>query len=92
MLVIDRDSGTPLYVQLAAILRARITSGEYAPGKLLPSEPRLQQEYGLARDTVRAALDILREEGLVVTYPGRGSAVSESISPTTDRRTGEKPD
>lgn len=75
--MIDRDSGRPLYQQLADLIRARIADGTYPPGKLLPSETRLQQEFGLARDTVRAALDVLRGEGLVVTYPGRGSAVPE---------------
>lgn len=73
--VIDRESGVPLYRQLADLLRAKIDSGEYPPGKLLPSELTLQQEHGLARDTVRQALDILRAEGRVVTYPGRGTAV-----------------
>jgi GntR family transcriptional regulator len=75
--MIDRESGTPLYQQLAAIIRARIQDGTYPVGKLLPSESYLQQEYGLARDTVRAALDVLREEGRVVTYPERGSAVAD---------------
>lgn len=75
-LMIDRESGVPLYRQLADILRARIESGQYQPGKLIPSETHLQQEFELARDTVRAALDILRDEGLVVTYPGRGTAVA----------------
>jgi GntR family transcriptional regulator len=78
--MIDRESGKPLYVQLADILRSKINNGDYPPGKLIPSETHLQQEYDLARDTVRAALDVLREEGLVVTYPGRGTAVVEADS------------
>lgn len=78
---IDRESGAPLYQQLAAILRARIENGTYPPGKLLPSEAHIQQEHDLSRDTVRAALDVLREEGRVVTYPGRGSAVAEKPPP-----------
>jgi GntR family transcriptional regulator len=79
--MIDRESGRPLYQQLADLLRSKINNGEYPPGKLIPSETYLQQEYGLARDTVRAALDVLREEGLVVTYPGRGTAVVEKQAP-----------
>jgi GntR family transcriptional regulator len=75
LFMIDRESGVPLYRQLADILRSRIDSGTYAPGKLLPSETHLQQEFELARDTVRAALDILRDEGRVRTYPGRGTSV-----------------
>lgn len=79
--MIDRESGKPLYAQLADILRSKINSGEYPPGKLIPSETYLQGEYDLARDTVRAALDVLREEGLVVTYSGRGTAVAEKQTP-----------
>lgn len=78
--MIDRESGRPLYQQLADILRSKINSGEYPPGKLIPSETHLQQEFDLARDTIRAALDVLREEGLVVTYPGRGTAVVEQAT------------
>lgn len=64
-----------MYRQLADLLRARITSGEIGPGQLLPFEGRLSQEYGVGRATVRAALQVLREEGLVVTERGYGTRV-----------------
>jgi DNA-binding GntR family transcriptional regulator len=41
---IDRDGPTSVYVQLAAILRARIEAGDYAPGRAVPSETALMQE------------------------------------------------
>jgi DNA-binding GntR family transcriptional regulator len=66
---------TPLYVQLADILREMITSGELEPRSALPSESYLQQEQGVARGTVRTAVDILRREDLVVTISGRGTFV-----------------
>jgi GntR family transcriptional regulator len=68
---------TPLYTQLADILREMITSGELQPRSLLPSESYLQQEQGIARGTVRTAIGILRDEGLVVTISGRGTFVKE---------------
>lgn len=71
----DEWSPVPLYRQLAELLRAAIVGGTYRPGDRLPSEPTLQQEHGLARDTVRAAVRVLRDEGLVVTLPGRGTFV-----------------
>ncbi|MEU1883938.1 GntR family transcriptional regulator [Micromonospora rifamycinica] len=55
----------------------RIESGELQPLKPLPSELRLQQEYGVARGTVRAAIALLRERGLVMTMPQRGTYVTE---------------
>ena len=72
---VDHRSPTPLYVQLAAILREQITSGELAPDAPLPSESYLQQEHGVSRVTVRKAVELLRNEGLVYTLPQRGSYV-----------------
>jgi len=65
----------PLYTQLADILRERIKSGELPPRSLVPSESYLQQEHGVSRGTVRMAISILRDEGLVVTISGRGTFV-----------------
>jgi GntR family transcriptional regulator len=68
---------TPLYTQLADILRAMIASGELQPRSLLPSESYLQQEQGVSRGTVRMAIGVLREEGLVITISARGTFVRE---------------
>ncbi len=74
---IKHDSAVPVYRQLAAILREEIASGTLAPDSPLPSESRLMQEHGISRDTVRKAIEILREEGLVVTVKGKGTYVAE---------------
>ena len=74
---IDHEARTPVYQQLAAILRAGIESGHYAPGRRLPSETTLLQEYGLARGTIRKAIRILADEGLAEVVPGRGVYVTE---------------
>ena len=66
----------PLYTQLADILREMITSGELQPRSPLPSESYLQQEQGVSRGTVRMAIGVLREEGLVITISARGTFVS----------------
>lgn len=70
---IDPGSGIPPYRQLAAILRQRITQGTLK-GRL-PGEKTLAQEWNVAVGTVRKALALLREEGLVATAPGWGSSV-----------------
>ena len=72
---VDHMDPTPLYTQLANILREMIKSGELQPRVPLPSESYLQQEQGVSRGTVRTAVAILREEGLVVTIGGRGTFV-----------------
>jgi GntR family transcriptional regulator len=76
--LVDHLDPTPLYVQLADILRGMIASGELEPRALLPSESYLQQEHGVSRGTVRTAVRILRDEGLVVTIGGRGTFVRPS--------------
>lgn len=76
-MTIDPLSATAPYLQLARILRDRISSGEIEPGRRLPSLMELEQEFPLARNTIRKALDVLKAEGLVVASPGRGLFVVE---------------
>lgn len=70
-------SPTPIYVQLADLLAAKIESGELPANHPLPSEKQLQQEYGIARGTARAAVSLLRERGLAFTVAHRGTYVAE---------------
>ncbi|MEU0601397.1 GntR family transcriptional regulator [Streptomyces sp. NPDC006393] len=65
----------PLYMQLAASLRAKIESGEYPPGSKLPSERRLMEIYDASRNTVRLGLQRLVAEGLVFASQGRAYMV-----------------
>ncbi|MEU3453217.1 winged helix-turn-helix domain-containing protein [Micromonospora sp. NPDC006766] len=74
-MTIDPRSHTPVYVQLADLLRARIESGELPPGAPIGSEARLSQEYGIGRDAVREAIWVLRYEGLVSTSRGQSTTV-----------------
>ena len=72
---IDHDSATPVWRQFAAILRAAILSGGIPPGGRVPSESSYEQELGISRGTIRKGVALLRDEGLVVTVPGRGTYV-----------------
>ena len=72
---VDHDAETPLWQQLASILRSQIQSGELPPGRIMASEATLMQEHGLARGTVRKAIDALVQEGLVNRVQGRGTFV-----------------
>ena len=73
---IDHLSGTPVYVQLAALLRASIKRGEPEPDRPLPSYTTLMQEHGVARGTAAKAVQLLVAEGLVKIVPGRGAYVT----------------
>jgi predicted DNA-binding transcriptional regulator AlpA len=71
----------PLYGQLADALAEQIQRGELAPGQLLPSEPYLMGNHDVSRGTVRAAMALLRDRGLIVTAPGKGSFVAGGVEP-----------
>ena len=60
------------YLAIADDLRERVARGEFAAGRLLPSESELSAHYDASRVTVRKALEALREEGLVDARQGFG--------------------
>lgn len=66
------------YLAIADDLRARLRAGEFAAGRLLPSEAELSARYGASRVTVRRALEVLREEGLLDARQGLGWFVAEA--------------
>lgn len=65
------------YVQVADDIARRIDVGEIRIK--LPSERALADEYQVAYTTVRHAMQILRERGLIVTVHGRGTFVAASL-------------
>lgn len=69
---INKKSATATYLQLAAELRRLIASGELAPGDALPSLYELVDETGLSHSTIQRAVRLLKDEGLLVSAPGRG--------------------
>jgi DNA-binding GntR family transcriptional regulator len=73
---ISRDVVTPVYEQIAAILRGRIEARAYKPGRRLPSAPALADEFGVAVQTIRAALRQLADEQLVRSVARRGTYVN----------------
>jgi len=78
---IDHDAEAFPFEQLAAILRQRISDGTYPPGSRLPTLLALESESGLSPMTVRRAVKLLADEGLVRSRPGRGTF----IVPKSDR-------
>jgi DNA-binding GntR family transcriptional regulator len=73
--VVERGTAVPPSRQIADVLRGRIGSGEYGPGSALPSILALAQEFRVTTNTVRKALRILKDEGLVESVPGYGTFV-----------------
>ncbi len=75
-----RHSGMSRYGWLAALLRSRITAGEWAPGSAIPAEPALAREHGVALGTVRQAVGVLVDEGLLERLHGSGTFVRNGLS------------
>lgn len=70
-------SSTPLYKQVANKIREDIVSNGTKDGEAIPTETRLAQMYDVSRVTVRRAVKLLIEEGLVYSVHGSGTYVSE---------------
>jgi DNA-binding GntR family transcriptional regulator len=64
------------YMRVAGDIAARIASGELKPGARLRSERDLAEHYEVSYGTVRRAMEVLRERGLITTIHGRGTFVS----------------
>lgn len=84
---IDTDDPRPVSQQIANQLRAAILTGKFKPGERLPSQNELAERYDVARETVKAALRVLRDERLIVTRQGSGAFVRAQ----TERPVGLRP-
>jgi GntR family transcriptional regulator len=78
--VYDR-SRIPLYIQVASVMRRRIETKQWLPGQKISTLVELESEFEVARVTIRQAIDILREEGLLHSQQGRGTFVAETTNP-----------
>lgn len=79
---IDRSIDRALFRQIADHLRQAITAGTYGTQGALPSEKALSAHFGVARMTIRQALQVLRDEGIVQAQQGRGVFVHTRPQPT----------
>jgi GntR family transcriptional regulator len=82
----DREPGQSRYAALAAALRERVVAGEWPPGSAMPAEQTLAAEHGVALGTLRRALDLLAQQGLVERIHGRGTFVRAGLAGATMMR------
>jgi DNA-binding GntR family transcriptional regulator len=69
----DRRSHEPAYLHIANAIADQIGAGAYRAGDQLPTEPQLRERYGVSPMTVRRAINILLDRGLVTTTQGKGT-------------------
>jgi GntR family transcriptional regulator len=84
------DDG-PKYERVADAIEAEITSGELPPGMRLKPERELMTDFGVSYGTIRHAVSVLRDRGLVRTSHGEGNYV-KSPAPPADPEPGAGPD
>ena len=77
--VFTHTPGQSRYGKLALALRDRILQGEWAPGDILPAESALAQSYGVALGTIRQALALLVEDGVLQRRHGKGTFVTKGV-------------
>jgi DNA-binding transcriptional regulator YhcF (GntR family) len=83
---LDPDDPKQASQQIADRMRAAILTGKLAPGDKLPSQPDLASHFGVARETVKRALDPLRTERLIITRQGSGAFVRAKTQKAVELR------
>lgn len=76
--MLDRESAVPLYLQIRNALRSEILEGPYQDGDPFYGEAELVQRFGVARGTVRQALEDLEREGHIRRERGRGTFIAKT--------------
>ena len=71
--------GTPLYQEIYDDLRKRIESGEFSENSVLPAERVLCELYHVSRSTMRAALELLRQNDYIVKAHGNGNFIKPKM-------------
>ncbi len=79
--IIDKNTLTPVYLQLKNWVETSIRRGELLPGRRIPSENEFSRRCGIHRNTVRNALFRLEQEGLLRSVPGSGWFVNQTEKP-----------
>lgn len=73
---LDAPSFSPLYRQIKSLIIAKLQSGEWKAGELIPSELDLAKRFGVSQGTVRKAVDEMAAENMLVRRQGRGTFVA----------------
>src|SRR3712207_3474466 len=77
--VLRRESGLPVYLQLVDQLRYLISAGRFRVGEYLPTTRRLAEELGVNFNTVNRAYRQLQRDGLIRSTPGKGAVVVRTV-------------
>jgi GntR family transcriptional regulator len=77
--MVDKNSATPLYIQIQDDLYEQVRTGAFLPGARVPSEIDLVGRYSVSRMTARRALDELVNRGVLFRRQGKGTFVADDV-------------
>ncbi len=80
-----RRVSIPLHAEVAELLRRQILSGKIQAGEKLPALSELTEKFGVARMTIRQAMDALEDEGLIERHAGKGTFAKHIELPKRQR-------
>ncbi|WP_368654629.1 GntR family transcriptional regulator [Ornithinibacillus sp. 4-3] len=84
-MTISRENPIALYLQIAETLKKDIFSEVIQPGKRIGTQKELEERFNVSKITIRKAIEVLENEGLVVTSQGKGTYVrQEKVEQTLD--------
>ena len=72
-----KQQSSPLYRQIANLIKDEILKGNIVKGEAIPTEKKLSEQYGASRVTIRQAIDLLVSEGLLYKVQGSGTYVKD---------------
>lgn len=75
-LVVDFTNEKPLYLQLVEIIKQRVVENSWQPGMKIPSENEMAREFALSVGTVKKALGVLVNEGILFRRQGQGTFIA----------------
>lgn len=87
---IDRKSGIPIYIQVKNQIMDEIKNGNLKVGTKMLTERELAQKLNASRNTISAAYNLLEQEGVLVSYQGRGTFVAEETRTWKQHSTKDK--
>ena len=73
----ERTSGLPLYLQIKEDLLSKIEEGVWHENDMIPTEEQFCNEYGVSKITIREAIKILVQDGLLYRRPGKGTFIAK---------------
>lgn len=89
-ITIDKKSRVPIYIQIKNQIMNEIKQGTLKIGDKMPTERDLSQSIGVSRNTISTVYNLLVEEGVLISYQGRGTFVAEEAKPWTQNTIRDK--